>query len=297
MSKKKNSQWLGYSVPFIAGFALAGVFFLIINPFSKTRLKPPLSVILSPHFDDAVLSLGGFMAETETPVVVATFFADKPEQVLEASWDALSDFKNSSEAIKNRAEENARALKRTGAQAVNLHYLDLQYRYERDNATEEKNRVFLEKDIEAVITTFSDTYNVALYGPAEFGDLITHPDHKLLHDAFSNVAQKNTSKSVEFFYYEDFPYVRTYSASTNTSLKQFLTDKHPALHLEEKNLMLKDTSLNVKIDSIKDYVSQLRAFEKLGNNIPEDSLVFTSTRCSKTEPTLGACEVVYKLKR
>lgn len=292
----KNNPWKEYGTPFLLSFAFVGGLFLTIRlPNKEINLPDNIAIILSPHFDDAALSLGGFMAENNSPVVVITFFGGKPAETLQGSWDILSGFKDSAEAVTQRTEENARALAKAKAYPLNLNYVDFQYRRERDEAAEENLTALIEKDIGTIIENFSDTKTLSIYGPAEFGPDITHTDHKTLHEAFVKIAREKTAqKNLRFFFYEDFPYVARYQGSATNSLQDFL-EKNSGLKLLKLSLSVSTTTLDTKIKAINAYTSQEKAFEALGANIAREAKNFTGNRCKKPGKTPYACEVVYEI--
>ena len=299
--KRKNKPWKEYGVPFLLGFALVIGLFTVIRPWNKEAGLPNnIAIILSPHFDDAVLSMGGFMANRKNPLIVATFFTEKPSEPVQANWDNLSGFKNSDEALAVRVEENARALGRTGTHAINMRYLDFQYRRERNLESEEKILQSMKKDIKTILDTFGTAKNVSIYGPSEFGQRFTHPDHKLVHDAFASVAreksEQNSPRRIRFFFYEDFPYISRYRTSTTTPLQKFLEERNAGLTLRELPLAISLMELEEKIKSIKAYASQDKAFEALGADIADEARAFAETRCEKTRPAPLSCEVVYEIK-
>lgn len=294
----RAGKWIKeYGIVFFLSFLLVTVLFLATRFFIETnKLPADIAIILSPHFDDATLSLGGFMAGRKNPVIVATFFAGKPSEPISGNWDTISGFKNSDEALVARAKENIRALKQTNAYPLNLNYPDFQYRYDRTSTTTEKLFQSVKRDISIILGKFSDSEKVSVYGPAEFGNEITHPDHKLLHDAFTSVAQEKVNqKNLHFFFYEDFPYIARYETSTTTPLKTFLEKENRRFTLHEILLPISPTTLAKKIESIKAYGSQNKAFDSLGENIAEKARTFTETRCQKNSFSRSVCEVVYEI--
>ncbi len=297
MRKQNDNFFKDCSVTFLLSFTLVSLFFWGTRHFVGGKL-PSAAIILSPHFDDATLSLGGFMAENNSPAVVATFFGGKPAETTEGSWDKLSGFRNSEEAVTARLQENARALAQTGAHPLNLHYVDFQYRGGRDAEAQKKLAELIEKDIGTIIESFSFVKEISVYGPAEFGPDITHPDHQTLHDTFVRIAREKSgdnSPRIRFFFYEDFPYVARYRKSTATPLKTFLEEKNAGLKLRETPLSVSASALSKKLESIKAYASQEKAFESLGDDISADAKTFTESRCRKTRPTFYGCEVVYEI--
>ncbi len=295
--KSKSAFWKEYGLPFLACFAVAGVFLFLINPFEEFRKIPAVAIVLSPHFDDGVLSLGGFMSESPAPVVVATLFAENPSEKIRSHWDTISGFASSAEAVAARTEENKLALERVGAHPLNLRYLDLQYRYGKNSAPREQIVQSVKKDIEIAIEAFSTAKEISIYGPAEFGSGITHPDHKIVHDAFTEVArEKSGAKNIRFFYFEDFPYVANFRNSTTTPLITFLEQENGGVSLRETPLSLTNAALDKKIQAIDAYSSQDKAFSALGENISAAAKTFAENRCKKLEPLWNACEVVYEIK-
>jgi LmbE family N-acetylglucosaminyl deacetylase len=94
----------------------------------------PLSgriVVISPHPDDAVLSLGAMIATTTRAghsVRVLTVFAGDETATVEAGpWDRKSGFQTAAEAARTRALEDDEACRIVGAEPVRLPYLDKDY--------------------------------------------------------------------------------------------------------------------------------------------------------------------------
>ena len=88
-------------------------------------------MILSPHFDDAAISLGGLLAKEGAESVVATFFTGTPKPSLSRPWDLASGFADSSAAMQERVRENTLSLgslRVPDAAIINYAYLDNQYR-------------------------------------------------------------------------------------------------------------------------------------------------------------------------
>src|ERR1700728_4929251 len=85
------------------------------------------AVILSPHFDDAVLSCWHVLASAGEVLVVNVFAGEPPAETL-GGWDELAGATDSAAAVRTRVEEDRQALARTGRTTVNLPFLDSQYR-------------------------------------------------------------------------------------------------------------------------------------------------------------------------
>ena len=93
--------------------------------------------MLSPHLDDAALSLGGSIARATrngNTVRVITVFAYDPAHVGPArAWDATCGFTSAEEAARVRREEDVRACEILGAEPVWLPFADAEYGAEHDD--------------------------------------------------------------------------------------------------------------------------------------------------------------------
>jgi LmbE family N-acetylglucosaminyl deacetylase len=281
------------SVRLILGVAL--IFIIILAAVhSHFNVTNDVTIVLSPHYDDAVLSLGGLLAEKGNKAIVASFFTGIPQVATSTSWDTKSGFSNSTEAMNARIIENQNALKVLGTRMLNLDYLDNQYRLEEEK-TADKNAILeqeLAKDIQALIASYGQK-TIYVYGPALFGPVITHPDHALLHAAFLDVIRSFPNNNVHFYFYEDYPYVERYNREVVTSLKKNLEQDSQNL-LTTTEIPLTGSDVKKKISALKRYVSQTEVI-KIEDHIDviKNTETFTSTRCGSE----GACEVVYEIVR
>ena len=96
----------------------------------RTRLRfdpraPEL--LLSPHWDDAVLDCWSVLTG-ERQVIVVNLFAGVPPPGRLAPWDAITGATDSTVRARERIAEDASALARAGRTPVNLPFLDAQYR-------------------------------------------------------------------------------------------------------------------------------------------------------------------------
>ncbi|MEU9128136.1 PIG-L family deacetylase [Kitasatospora sp. NPDC048540] len=93
-------------------------------------MNPPAwrTVVLSPHFDDAALSLAGLIPELPGPVAVVTVFGGAPAADRPVSWwDSACGFSTAQEAYRSRRAEDARACRLLGADQVVLDHPDGPY--------------------------------------------------------------------------------------------------------------------------------------------------------------------------
>ena len=85
-------------------------------------------VILSPHLDDAALSCWHLLTQPGE-VLVINVFAGVPESLSEpAWWDQYTGATDSAQRVRERIDEDGRALALAGRAALNLDLLDEQYR-------------------------------------------------------------------------------------------------------------------------------------------------------------------------
>jgi LmbE family N-acetylglucosaminyl deacetylase len=121
--------------------------------------------VLSPHLDDAVLSLGAAIAKARSELAVVTVFAGDPDSALPAGeWDSQSGFRTAGEAARARREEDALACADVGARPIWLPFVDHQYPPDDDETVWKA----LEQALEG-----ADTVLVPAFP-------LTHPDHARL---------------------------------------------------------------------------------------------------------------------
>lgn len=86
-------------------------------------------VVLSPHLDDAVLSLGAAIAaSSDAEIAIVTVLAGDPDSDLPAGeWDARAGFRTAGEAARVRRGEDELACADVGARPVWLPFADEQY--------------------------------------------------------------------------------------------------------------------------------------------------------------------------
>jgi LmbE family N-acetylglucosaminyl deacetylase len=84
-------------------------------------------LVISPHLDDAVLSVSGLIVENPG-AVVATVFAGVPSDPDSSTvWDRACGFGTAEEALTTRRREDAEALGVLGATPLHLGFVDEQY--------------------------------------------------------------------------------------------------------------------------------------------------------------------------
>lgn len=127
-------------------------------------------VVVSPHLDDAIMSVGAAVAEAAqgggTNVLVLTIFAGDVDSNAPASrWDQLAGFATEGEAVLARREEDASACAIVEAEARWLPFADWPYSNGRDE----------ERILEAVSGVLEPLDTVLVPGFP-----LAHPDHRFV---------------------------------------------------------------------------------------------------------------------
>lgn len=126
--------------------------------------------MISPHFDDAILSAGQFMAERPDTEVI-TIFGGFPEGAdkLVTPYDTKCGFRNALDAVSERQRENDRACALLRATKIDLDFPDGQY-----------DRHISQEEITNVLQRIIDGGEYeSIFAPLGLG----HPDHKKVADA------------------------------------------------------------------------------------------------------------------
>jgi LmbE family N-acetylglucosaminyl deacetylase len=133
---------------------------------SRLAIHPDApALLLSPHWDDAVLDCWTLLTGRRELIVIGVF-AGVPAPGRLTLWDDITGARDSSERAQERIAEDAEALGRAGHEPVNLEFLDSQYR--RPPAP----------DLDALDLAISGVAPRAcrVFAPAGLG---AHPDHLL----------------------------------------------------------------------------------------------------------------------
>lgn len=150
-------------------------------------------VVVSPHLDDAALSLGAAIAsasEAGIPVTVLTVFAGDPNSDEPAGeWDALCGFSRVGEAARARRAEDARASEILGARSV---WLPFAYGDSADTAVRDEDAIW-----EAIWPHVQNAALVLIPGHP-----LVHPDHAWL----TRLVARRASNPLELGLYVEQPY-------------------------------------------------------------------------------------------
>jgi LmbE family N-acetylglucosaminyl deacetylase len=148
----------------------------------------PRAVILSPHFDDAVLSCWHVLTGVGE-VLVVNVFASEPSAGTLGWWDRLAGASDSAAVVRARVEEDRQALVHAGCTAVNLPFLDGQYRELGQSPTE------IVQALHGVLPA-----GARVYAPAGLGN--RHRDHT----AVLMAALTLRAQGAEVTLYADLPH-------------------------------------------------------------------------------------------
>jgi GlcNAc-PI de-N-acetylase len=139
------------------------------------------TLILSPHFDDAVLSCWHLL-DGVTEVGIVNVFGGIPPADAAGWWDLAGGTRSSSGVVERRRSEDQAALALAGREALSLDFLDYQY---RDGPQPIEPLVQRLRALLAGVT--SVWAPAALASPPDDPDLITaprrHPDHVVVRSA------------------------------------------------------------------------------------------------------------------
>lgn len=223
-------------------------------------LAPPAAsrVVLSPHLDDAALSLGGTIARwtaARERILVVTVAAGSPPPGASLSSFAASLHRawgiGSADVVALRRREDEAAMAILGADAERLERLDAVYRlpqrYDGDAALlgepalEDRLGLDLASDLAPILAA---SPQAEILAPLAVGG---HVDHRVVHRVATELARQGR----EVCFYEDFPYAARPSA---------VEDRRAAIGstLEPVTLDIAAT-LDRKVAAVLAYASQIDA--------------------------------------
>ncbi len=223
-----------------------------------TNTSKTINLIISPHLDDAVFSLGGLISLEARQTKVITVFGGHPAKPISSNWDKRCGFKNSTQAMEARIRENTEALNQLGLEdknIINLPYLDRQYRKSVVN-----NSGMLE-DMQYIIEDENDK-EINIFVPM----LGYHSDHKMVRDLVTEIyfQIKNNKENINLFWYQDMPYFYRFYILKKTqyffkSKNKVALDLCPeVLNFDRKIIKLNEQDLEKKIIAGEKYKSQFK---------------------------------------
>lgn len=176
-------------------------------------------LLVSPHFDDAILSAGQFMAERPDTVVL-TVFGGFPQNAdtVHSPYDEKSGFKNAKEAVEARRWEDNLAVSMLRGTAIHLEFADSQYNEYNlvEDITDEIQRILNAGDYEAI------------YAPIG----LDHPDHVSVTNAILKL-----KTDLPVYLWEDLPTRVVYPEQVPARLAQLGLDYIPERTIFNKTLI------------------------------------------------------------
>jgi LmbE family N-acetylglucosaminyl deacetylase len=223
---------------------------------------PNLHLILSPHFDDAALSLGGKirqLVEAGEPVRAVTLFAGHPGPDLSSfAREVHRSWGDPPDPIGMRREEDAAALRVLGSEARWLEVRESLYRQGPDGAWLYASRegIFGEVDpaererwpaelAAALAEQVPPKTEVTYYAPLGVGN---HVDHQLAHAA----GRRLRESGAEVLFYEEYPYAQ------HPGQVDRAREARGALAWTPRLFPLTEEQLAAKVESVRAYRSQLQ---------------------------------------
>jgi LmbE family N-acetylglucosaminyl deacetylase len=213
------------------------------------------ALVLSPHFDDAVLDFWSVLT-APAPLTVINVFAGIPHGPCLTDWDRFCGATDSVEWTRRRREEDARALALVGRTPINLPLV------QTSSCIASGERPAAVGDVAQAVTGAVHAAS-AVYAPAGIGG---HPDHLLVREFALELAEQGISVHLA----ADLPYaVRrggwpTWiaddggAASADEDWRQFLTGIE-GLELERvRTVRLTDEQALAKLAAAKTHETQFR---------------------------------------
>ncbi len=164
-----------------------------ISPVTEAELAR--LVVVSPHFDDAVMGAGLLLAAHPGATVV-TVMGGPPDRYPSppTEWDARGGFRAGDDIISLRRAEDLAALTKLGAVAQWREFVDHQYFSEGGGPFTPEE---VAADLEDVLGALAPTAVLFPFG-------LVNPDHDLVHRAMRLLLQR--LEDISWFCYEDAGY-------------------------------------------------------------------------------------------
>ena len=262
---------------------------------------PHVNIIIAPHFDDAVFSLGGLIQKDPENTKVITVFAAAPQRPVRTMWDRVCGFTDSTHAVGERIKENVTALEHLGIKKeniINLSYFDMPYRDTADTKETLRERVAM--DIHSLIQK-ETAQQIRVFAPM----MGMHVDHSIARDAVlsisENLYKKEKNTKVQFYLYQDMPYVYLYYKAENTlhpftSRATILLELFPYELLYKREFIELDTAeYDKKIVACKLYASQFKPLFFGFRSLPKTLRRMSDRQKKIYEIGSDYCELIYKL--
>lgn len=190
-----------------------------------------MRIIISPHLDDAVLSVGQTVQNLDGDTIVETVFAGVPKAGVLSAYDKSCGFLSSQQAMMIRRQEDAKAVASLGASSDHWPYFDRQYETRNDTGLlMHELSMYIEQQCER-------------WAPIGLG----HPDHVDL----SEMCARAWHGAVLF--YEELPYRVLWPEQVVARMEEL---RDLGWTFQEVPFPYVQGSRNVKAEAIRQYRSQ-----------------------------------------
>jgi LmbE family N-acetylglucosaminyl deacetylase len=224
--------------------------------WSLTTLKVEQPIVLvSPHFDDAVLSCGHLLACKAYATVVTLFGGDPGLATKVSTWDAPF-FPTATEAVETRCLEDRHALSVLGANQVRMQFLDYLYREEFGRGHRGLTHNEMNSGVALLRTMLLDLRARTCLAPLG----LHHPDHRIARQMVIAALRRTDGRvpaRPRLVLYEDVPYVRNYNRQEIESFAASL----PLRFKEVAPPTPSDEHLRLKAAAVECYRSQIAALD------------------------------------
>jgi len=259
------------------------------------------NIVISPHLDDAVFSLGGLLAKESEKTKIITIFSGIPTKPLVRIWDKSCGFKNSTVAMEERIKENSFALYSLGIKEkniINLNYLDKQYR--NSFLTKPKYPIqeiiqSISKELKKIIEIEKDK-KLKIFIPMSS----IHQDHKIVRDIIIQL-YKDERKKIDLYLYQDMPYF--YSEYLSKRFYKIFNSKEKILkEIKIKDLICKQELVELTNEEFskkqiasKLYKSQFNTKFSSIHSLTRKQYFISKKQVDIFKIKKPHCEVIYKI--
>jgi LmbE family N-acetylglucosaminyl deacetylase len=212
------------------------------------------AVVVSPHFDDAVVSCGHWI-ERHPGTIVATVCTGRPGVGVPADpeWDALANFSSGDDAAASRRDEDRDALAVLGARQVPLGFLDGAYKelVGRCHERPDRSRSFDQELAAAIAGLLEDVRPQVCLIPLG----LLHPDHIATRTAALTALMDRPA--IEPLVYLDLPYGIAFREAAAEEMETMAASGLPLIESVEPG----PPSSSLKRRAASSYRSQLPLLE------------------------------------
>eukprot|EP00667_Euglena_gracilis_P014630 EG_transcript_15174 len=208
-------------------------------------------LVVSPHLDDAMFCMGGYLYRSQAQKWVVNVFAGAPAKRVATWWDKYLGFQNSDETLAARWMEDKRAWLNWNVTIINFDFVDQIYKPD-----EHLQRGGIRQQLAKVIAALkAQNRPLTVFGPAAQMNASSHGDHIKVHNALRAVAKE---EGVQLLFYTDFPYVKDFMRRHSCRPSQYLARLYRR-PVREAVLRLLPEDIEAKLARSREYRSQVNA--------------------------------------